>query len=45
MEEHLQNQHVVLNGLRTILNPTQVAKYVCWVEKSKQQYTQAADGH
>lgn len=43
IEEHIKNQHKVLGGLRQILNPTQVAKYVMWVEKSKKQMTQAAD--
>jgi len=42
---HIQNQHKTLGGMRKILNPTQVAKYVMWVEKSKKQMKQAAEGH
>jgi hypothetical protein len=45
VEEHVKTQHKVLGGLRQILNPTQVAKYVMWVEKSKAHFKEAADGH
>jgi hypothetical protein len=45
VEEHVHNQHQVMGGLRKILTPTQVAKYVMWVEKSKKQMETAADGH
>jgi hypothetical protein len=41
----VKTQHKVLGGLRQILNPTQVAKYVMWVEKSKAHFKEAADGH